>query len=604
MTRISPATQEITPETPAASPRPLRYITPGIAFDSGEVFRMRKRPVDWSAWVAHLSDRRVPSPMASLVPGKGSSLLWTPPSDRWESDSADFVSRLVQPGRSNGKGFPQAEEFRAWLAEGDGRRPEPAFAVECIALVHALPQLAAVVPEDMWWELLDRCLAIADTGSAMSPLDDPVAYQLAAGELPLALRYLFPELAVCHRLLESAAAAVSTGLEELLDGDGLPHCSNLPLLRPLLASWTRCAFLMREMKGAALRRDARTQYEWLVRQALRLTRADGSQVLSNGAPPHQWAGLFEAALEVGGDDEDRAIASQILPRAKKAKEHEGKLPLPGAHSEWAATAVLRCDWSRNGPRLSVTYGGRSMTTELECGREVICSGAWEPVVEVDGQQLHADGQWSQTCWFSDKDADYLELELPLGNDWRVQRHLLMARKDRFLFLADAVLGPAAETLQYRGLLPVTSDIAFRAAADTWEGCLEGRRPHAQVLPLALPEWREGTRNGTLRMKEEGIELTQSAADSNLFAPLFLDLDPRRFASPVTWRRLTVAENLEIQPPGVAVGYRVQCGKKQWLIYRSLAPQGNRTLIGHNLCSEFLCGSLDRQGNVTTMVEIE
>jgi hypothetical protein len=92
--------------------------------------------------------------------------------------------------------------------------------------------------------------------------------------------------------------------------------------------------------------------------------------------------------------------------------------------------------------------------------------------------------------------------------------------------------------------------------------------------------------------------------SNLFAPLFLDLDPRRFASPVTWRRLTVAENLEIQPPGVAVGYRVQCGKKQWLIYRSLAPQGNRTLIGHNLCSEFLCGSLDRQGNVTTMVEIE
>ena len=43
------------------------------------------------------------------------------------------------------------------------------------------------------------------------------------------------------------------------------------------------------------------------------------------------------------------------------------------------------------------------------------------------------------CWVSDDDVDYLELEIEFGEGLRVQRHLLLARHDRFLLLADAVL---------------------------------------------------------------------------------------------------------------------------------------------------------------------
>ena len=56
------------------------------------------------------------------------------------------------------------------------------------------------------------------------------------------------------------------------------------------------------------------------------------------------------------------------------------------------------------------------------------------------------------------------------------------------------------------------------------------------------------------------------------ASLFIDLRKDRFVRPVTWRQLTVAENLSIQPADVAVGYRVQIGADQWLFYRSLAPR--------------------------------
>jgi hypothetical protein len=40
--------------------------------------------------------------------------------------------------------------------------------------------------------------------------------------------------------------------------------------------------------------------------------------------------------------------------------------------------------------------------------------------------------------------------------------------------------------------------------------------------------------------------------------------------PLTWRRITVAENLALVPREVAAAYRVQVGREQWLFYRSLA----------------------------------
>jgi hypothetical protein len=124
------------------------------------------------------------------------------------------------------------------------------------------------------------------------------------------------------------------------------------------------------------------------------------------------------------------------------------------------------------------------------------------------------------------------------------------------------------------------------------------------MPIALPEWRQGTENGTLAMMEEGLRWEQSATAPALLAPLFIDLDPRRFTKPLTWRQLTVAEELEILPPHVVAAFRVQVGKKHWLFYRSLAKQGNRTVLGHNLCSEFLAARVSRKGEIESLLEIE
>ncbi len=90
----------------------------------------------------------------------------------------------------------------------------------------------------------------------------------------------------------------------------------------------------------------------------------------------------------------------------------------------------------------------------------------------------------------------------------------------------------------------------------------------------------------------------------MYAPLLMDLDPRRSRQPLTWRQLTVAENRKTVSSDVAVGYRVQIGCRQWLIYRSLAERANRTLLGSNLSTEFLFARFTPDDEAQPLLEIE
>jgi hypothetical protein len=198
----------------------------------------------------------------------------------------------------------------------------------------------------------------------------------------------------------------------------------------------------------------------------------------------------------------------------------------------------------------------------------------------------------------------LELQLKLGTDRRLQRQFLLARKDRFLLVADVLLGDRSQRIEYCHAIPVTEDVKFQPARETREGHLVGKRRLARVMPLALPEWRSARSPGSLEATNDILQLRMETQGRRLYAPLFFDLDANRIRRLATWRQLTVAEHLEIQPADEAVGYRVQVARQQWLFYRSLGSQGNRTLLGHNLASEFLAARLGFKGQVDNVVEIE
>ena len=572
-------------------------------------FRSGNAEAGWAAWQRHLAGRkrRVAGAKRSDAPV---SLVWgfadqscasVPVSRQPPTDSR------TKPEWLDRTGPPLERGLLTWLGESAGSAAGVDYALEALACCHALPRLAAVLSSEVWWALLDHLLcAVADAGGI--ELDrDPLAHQLLAGELALTLGGLLPEITPCRKLLPAARRALSAGLVDLLDGEGLPHGKHLALLRPLLACWTRCRAVGEKLQRGCWSKSAQTQYEWLVRQGLRLARRDGTQVFSARRAADRTGELFEAALRFGGDDDDRDIAALVLPRRNKAGKREideSALPEAANHSEWASVAVLRPNWSRSEPRLTAVYEGKSLRIELDCGKDVLFSGTWELDVRLGGRPAAPADDYEDICWVSDDDVDYLELEIELTGQIRVGRQMLLAREDRFLFLADAILGPRPGKLEYRGRLPLCSDISFQRAGQTREGFLTGSKRRALVLPLGLPEWRTDKRIGELTRTDRGLELYQSLQGACLYAPLFFDLDRRRMTRRPTWRQLTVAESLAVVAPEVAAGYRVAAGRRQWLVYRSLATSANRTLLGHNLSSEMLVANFQRSGEVDPLLEIE
>jgi hypothetical protein len=493
-----------------------------------------------------------------------------------------------------------------WLVDAQRPASDAVWALESIAWCHLFPRLAAAVPKDLWRALYDTLHKVVASAAGIVVHDDPVRHQLLNGELPLAMAFVLPELQPCRDLVLPASRSLSFALVELLDGEGLVCAAHMEFFRSLLACWTRCSLMDKAAGWKCFDRDALVQFKWMVRQALRLTRPDGTLIMSRGLSGDWCPDLLRAALSEGGRRSDRALARLILPgrRAKKGQRGSRKLPEPSVYSEWGEACVMRAAWSRKSPQFICLFGDERLRSEVTTAGRILWSGDITPLVAVDGHPLEHRSAWTELCWFTDKDVDYLELEADCRDGWRIQRQMLLARTDRFLLLADAILGPKPAAIHYDVRLPLSDDIRCEWEGETREGLLRSDRALSAVLPLSLPEWRSAPAHGTLRADGNALRLTIEETAQRLYAPLLFDLAPRRVGARRTWRQLTVAEQLLPQSRDVAVGYRVQLGYAQWLIYRSLAPRCSRSVLGQNLADEFAAARFGPDGGLDELIEIE
>ena len=566
----------------------------------------------WNDWSAHLAKRAATSCVAQLFPGKGPSLAWGSPaftvaplSTRLPS-TADLVAGLdrLERGKPWSLSGTPLEISLAWIAE-TSRRQTPLFGLECVAWARALPVLAAELPGDAWWQLLDSLLHAADTAEAVQ---DTLARQWLGTELPLALAYGLPELKPARQLARRGGQELATALRTIIAADGMPSARQLELVPAIWATWARSRSLARNLKKAGWNAEAEERYTSFVRQTLRLARRDGTLAFSTATADRNHRDFLSTACE-GLARPERVLATALIqgreiPGSVSAKS----LPTPAANNESAGVTVLRPNWSRGRERVVVARSGATTRLELTTGSDSLWSGIWTCEVRRNGEVLapDADAEWDEVCWTSTEDADYLEMEIALPQGIRVQRQIVLAREDRFLFLSDAVLGTETAALEYRGTLPLGADTSFDPSTETREGYLVGGKPRGLVFPLALREWRaEPSAGGLEAATEQSLELRATRHEARcLYAPLFIDLHPRRMFRPATWRQLTIAENRQTLSPDMAVGYRVQIRDEHWLVYRSLGPRGNRTVLGHNLVSEFLVARFKTDGEIEPLVEIE
>lgn len=568
-----------------------------------------ERP-NWHAWQNYLSERAARGPLRKiLLTSESLPLLWCAQS-AVEPDDQVFMHQLDSLKRK--PNAADKERSQDWnLAANDyldriaNTAPSAGLQFLSLAWAHAMPRLASRLNETVWWRVLERLVeqsAEARAGYRGSMLTT----QLAGGELGMTLALVLPELPACFEPRNRARQLVIEGILETTDGEGMLHASHFDDMRPLLACWTRCAAIDTVVKKGKLGREARVQLEWLIRQSLRFTRPDGTVVLSPPQATHgNFATLVESALALAHDADDRTIADCVLPVAKSRRARALRAVKPDAseHSEWSELAMLQTNWDPDSSSCTVLYPQGNFRIELRHGARLFLSGQLEHELRIDGRTLGAGLTWEETCWMSDQDVDYLELETQLDDGWRIQRQFLLSHDDDFLFWADAILGEASAKIEHRVTFPMAPRVTLQPVDETTELHLNhGSTPIGQALPLGLSEWRSGAHQGSWQANSG--QLQQSTTGTALYVPMFFDLSRKRRRKQLTWRHLTVAEKLAIVSPDIAAGFRVQIGHEQWLFYRSLAAAASRTVLGQNIATDFYAARFDCDGEVEELMEIE
>jgi hypothetical protein len=535
-----------------------------------------------------------------------------------------MLSRIAAK-RKFSSDFDLSKAAENFVAAVNQNPVDMATVLEGVAWAYAMPELAmrheSHVSEDLWWELLGELQGLQRVAIEQLPHESMVRL-LAGGEIGAVLAWRMIDLPSCAGLQDAAMQAVAEWFDKSGHSVAAAVSESGRWGRVVLASAIRCRRLAARasrrvtMKKSAAAIDLAT---WMAT----LVRADGSAALqpSSGRPMDDLAseGLFDLAVsELGGPSLQAALDASLgrgKPDGKSAWKVE--LPEPGWFDEDSQLAVMLPDWDVRKGRLAVHYEGKTTRMEIGGGKRPLVAGDWEIELKLNGKSLHPTGPWSDVCWYSDDDVHYLEIEQSFDLGLKVQRQWLMIRDDQCLMLADAVIGgPKGQTIEYRSLLPLLPVAGVEEEPETRELYISDGKPRALVLPLSLNEWRVGMSAGVFRAIDAPLDSEEDPirglmmsnelrGEVALYAPLWFDFDKKRMSKPRTWRRLTVGQSLALVPSNEAAAFRIQLGDDQWLIYRSLNGQHNRTFLGKNLVSEFFCGRFDSEnGDVEELISVD
>jgi hypothetical protein len=412
---------------------------------------------------------------------------------------------------------------------------------------------------------------------------------------------LFADVEACRCLEPPARAAVEEEILRLVTPDGTIGLPGSPAMLERLVRWSAIRTGARAAGGRPWSQVADRRWAAAAAFGLRLLGDDGRILTAaDRLPARASAPLLEAAETARG----RRLERTARRLAGREQPRRGLVPTD-LHDAAAATTVIRSGWDPDAIRILVGYRDATPWLEVAVGDRLLACGPWQWGVSLGGAALEAEAGWQVAGWESGRKAAFLEFAAPLGGGLRLERQVVVLRRQRIVLLADVVTGatgPAAEAITCRSVVPLAAGLEAEPAADTREIVLFDANPRCQALPLGLCEWR-GVGAGGLAVADGGLVLEQSGA-GRLYAPLWLDCDPVRIGQPLTWRQLTVADTRRNLPRHQAAGFRVQVGVEQWLLYRALDAARNRTVLGCNVSAEFLLGRIRRSGEVARTLEIE
>lgn len=453
---------------------------------------------------------------------------------------------------------------------------------------------------------------------------------LIAGELPFQVGLLFAGVKGAAALQRLGAKLLTTELLDSTDTDGTPQAQRIQRLPLWLASLVRAKQWADGFGETLFTKEGAERYRELIRVVAPLCRADGRIALGNGvfngdestpitrllvsaslsagfakkSNPMRYLSAVEKHAATGGGTKRPSLRSTEKADSKKSAKKKDRDKPPVAQSDWAQLACLRSDWSLAADTLVVAHDGGLPRIELSAGGVPLISGVWDIALSLNDEPVDTSGDWSCSCWFSDKDADYIELQNTLDNGTVIDRQVLLSRNDHFALLADCISTGTDARMEYAQRLPTLENVAIEADVPTRECRLKQNGVVARAFPLALDADRVRSTPGSFGNEGGRLELSQSAI-GGLYAPLLLDWSPKRTRAYAEWRRLTVAEDGKKLTSADASGHRIRLGNQHLFIFRNLTKgRFSRSVLGQHTNHESVIGRFAKDGQVAPILLVE
>jgi hypothetical protein len=283
----------------------------------------------------------------------------------------------------------------------------------------------------------------------------------------------------------------------------------------------------------------------------------------------------------------------------------GKAARPARQSDAAQFALLRNHWGTEAAVCSVDYSGSTVRLDFSIAGERLFAGDWESRVSVDGRSLAVSQPWKCECWFSDRDADFLELTTDLGSGLSLLRQVCLGRDDDLLVLVEAVRGARPEqAVEIVSTLPMPVSLLPEADGLTREIQIPLRSRRVRLFPMHLPWERAAASSGACRIDDAGVSL-QSSGSGSRCQVVFLEWSCAAADEPADGAPLTVAEDLRILGGHEACAGRLRIGDRQWMYVHQLT-QGSvpRSVLGCHSESETILGRVGEAGDVEILVHVE
>jgi len=496
-----------------------------------------------------------------------------------------------------------------------------------VAWIHGLRELGNDLPPNLWLEVLQSVLTQVDRAWSERSPEQLLPWLIWSCEVPLALATQLSQLGGKDRMVIETLDRLALLLEASNDDPTLWVHNGGRNLRALLASVVRSRWAADALGARAWYAPQRKAIAQLTKIALSLTHPDGRPLLVEPALGADDRGLWQALADLCLPNKSlESLFAAVFPKRSLSKSLKSdspkskskrlskkasvvRFPEPGRYFEKAELATMRRGWQHEGFRIAVDYSRDPMWIDcMGTNGQRLLSGEWDVSIHQDGERLETDVGWSDVCWFSDDDVDYLEIESAVEGRCRIQRQMMLIRAEGLMFLSDTLLADESGRWSLDSSWELAEDIEVRSAAKSHEAELFLRTAKDErcglLLPLALPEWRRQPNRGKLYGEAGKLILHQEVDGDRLYCPMVLASRKLSSKKPFTWRNLTVAQDLQIQPAHVAQAYRVQIGKEQMIFYRSLAKTVRRSAMGLHLNSEFYTGRFDSdEATFESIVEI-